>query len=154
MSEISVGICQCGCGKQTSIAKKTRLRSGHIKGQPLRYIRGHATGRYEEDRTVAAFKALQCRRRYKAESRARAKKLIAEYLKTHPCVDCGNLNPVVLDFDHRNPKEKHKTISQILHGALGIHVLEAEIVKCDVRCANCHRIRHFNQPLRELIGFH
>lgn len=38
---IPYGFCHCGCGQQTPIATKTRSVSGHIKGQPLRYIRYH-----------------------------------------------------------------------------------------------------------------
>ncbi len=37
------GLCECGCGGRTSIAKMTATRYGHIQGQPVRYIVGHAT---------------------------------------------------------------------------------------------------------------
>ena len=33
--------CQCGCGKATPIAKKTRAHLGHVKGEPVSYHRGH-----------------------------------------------------------------------------------------------------------------
>lgn len=64
-----------------------------------------------------------------------------DYLITHPCVDCGETNPVVLDFDHRNPTEKEFGI-----GGAGLlfrswQKVFVEIEKCDVRCANCHRIK-------------
>lgn len=36
-------LCECGCGEATSIAKQTRLDKGHVKGQPLRFIVGHAS---------------------------------------------------------------------------------------------------------------
>jgi hypothetical protein len=88
-------------------------------------------------------KNLNCRRRYKAEAKARAKQHVADYLATRLCVDCGESNPIVLDFDHRNPTEKYRSISQIIAHALGIKVLIKEIEKCDIRCANCHRIRHY-----------
>ncbi len=35
------GLCQCGCGNPTSIAKQSLTRLGHIKGEPVRFIRGH-----------------------------------------------------------------------------------------------------------------
>jgi Recombination endonuclease VII len=35
------GLCACGCGRKTNIAKNTHTRSGHVKGQPVRYIVGH-----------------------------------------------------------------------------------------------------------------
>lgn len=35
-------LCECGCGQEVSLAKKTSARSGHVKGQPLRYVYGHS----------------------------------------------------------------------------------------------------------------
>jgi HNH endonuclease len=35
------GQCHCGCGEPAPIAKKTAIRYGHVKGQPIRYINGH-----------------------------------------------------------------------------------------------------------------
>lgn len=109
-------------------------------------------GKYEIDRTVRAVKDLECRRRYKREQRERMKTHVLDYLSSHPCVYCGEIDPIVLDFHHRNPEEKHKTISQIVAGGLGINVLKKEIEKCDVLCANDHRRYHFNKPLRPLVG--
>lgn len=33
--------CECGCGLQAPLAKRSDQRSGHVKGQPVRFIRGH-----------------------------------------------------------------------------------------------------------------
>lgn len=65
---------------------------------------------------------------------------LAEYFKTHPCVDCGETDPIVLDFDHRDGTKKKFAISQRI-GRCSLHTLLTEIAKCDVRCANCHRRR-------------
>jgi hypothetical protein len=35
------GLCQCGCGQPTAIATATKTAFGHIKGMPVRFIRGH-----------------------------------------------------------------------------------------------------------------
>lgn len=35
-------LCECGCGQPTPIATKTRTMLGHVKGQPVRFIRGHS----------------------------------------------------------------------------------------------------------------
>jgi hypothetical protein len=55
-TEILYGFCQCGCGQRTSIVKKTQRSRGRIKGEPMRYIAGHArrsttpeTEQYEVD---------------------------------------------------------------------------------------------------------
>lgn len=35
------GLCGCGCGRKTPLAKTTDPRVGHVKGKPLRFVRGH-----------------------------------------------------------------------------------------------------------------
>lgn len=55
------------------------------------------------------------------------------------CVDCGETNPVVLDFDHVRG-EKVKCVSDMARQSYGLKTIQAEIDKCEVRCANCHRI--------------
>lgn len=66
------------------------------------------------------------------------RKLMLEYLSEHPCVDCGESNPVVLEFDHRGDKKGN--ISNMVNNYAWVNILN-EIGKCDVRCANCHRIK-------------
>jgi hypothetical protein len=63
-----------------------------------------------------------------------------DYLLKHPCVDCGESNPVVLDFDHVRG-EKIASVSVLIQQNRSDKVVWDEIAKCDVRCANCHRIR-------------
>ena len=67
-------------------------------------------------------------------------KLIVHAYKDIPCLDCGGkFPPWVMDFAHRDPKEKKFNIGAGLRRSLN-KVLE-EIMKCDVLCSNCHRIR-------------
>lgn len=66
------------------------------------------------------------------------------YLKEHPCVDCGLTNPIVLEFDHKNSSEKEYNVSKMI-GNFGWPKIVKEINKCDVRCANCHRLRTAKQ---------
>lgn len=75
----------------------------------------------------------------------RNRKFVWDYKLTHPCVDCGETDPIVLDFDHRDPKDKSFTISQIMHNGGSLDKIKEEVAKCDVRCANCHRRRTFLQ---------
>jgi hypothetical protein len=144
-------LCECGCGLPTPIAFQS-IR-GYKKGDPQRFLQGHSIGhRYEPDPIKRAAKELNHRRRYKKEQRERMCQYVLDYLATHPCIDCGETDLIVLDFDHRDPSEKYKSIAQIKGGGLGINVLIAEIEKCDVRCANCHRRKHYNQPFRKILG--
>jgi hypothetical protein len=88
---------------------------------------------------------------YVARSRIRAtfdrrrnREWVAEYFATHPCVDCGEADPVVLEFDHRELRDKRDNVSRLIHTST-LSAVQAEIAKCDVRCGNCHRIRTAKQ---------
>ena len=76
-------------------------------------------------------------RRKRALAAERAAFLI-EYFRAHPCADCGETDPVVLEFDHRG--DKAFTIGAALRDRRWDDILD-EIAKCDVVCANCHRRR-------------
>jgi hypothetical protein len=71
-------------------------------------------------------------------SNAEKRKWIADYLVDHPCVDCGEADPDVLDFDHVRGV-KLFTIAMAVRNGRSLKAIQAEIEKCDVRCANCHR---------------
>ena len=63
---------------------------------------------------------------------------LVAFLREHPCVDCGETDPIVLEFDHL--RDKRFSISKGVLDRSWESVLE-EIGKCDVVCANCHRRR-------------
>lgn len=55
------------------------------------------------------------------------------------CLDCGyREHAVALDFDHRPGSDKSFNLNQA--GTKSLALLETEMAKCDVRCANCHRV--------------
>lgn len=63
-------------------------------------------------------------------------------LKDRPCADCGGRFPAVcMDFDHRDPAGKTAGIAALVGGKYSMATILAEIEKCDLVCANCHRIR-------------
>jgi hypothetical protein len=66
------------------------------------------------------------------------------YLLLHPCVDCGERDPIVLEFDHRDRTTKRTAVAYMMRYSAWSQI-EAEIAKYDVRCANCHRRRTSRQ---------
>jgi hypothetical protein len=90
---------------------------------------------------------LANKQRYVDQARARKQILrmqrttyLLRYFTEHPCTDCGESDPVVLEFDHLEPDAKCFNIGQSLPYRSWQTILE-EIAKCDVVCANCHRRR-------------
>lgn len=71
--------------------------------------------------------------------KARNQLFAYEALVASGCVDCSVRDLVVLDFDHRG--EKRANVSVLAHRGYSLATIAAEIAKCDVRCANCHRRR-------------
>ncbi len=75
-----------------------------------------------------------------ARTRAAIIEFVAGYLSAHPCIDCGETDLVVLEFDHRDPAEKLFSIGSVMTGnRRSLKSVQSEVAKCDVRCANCHR---------------
>jgi hypothetical protein len=74
------------------------------------------------------------------QQKHRQRRVIAvlAFLREHPCVDCGEADPIVLDFDHVRGTKRMK-ISRMLSGTYSLKAIFEEIEKCEVRCANCHR---------------
>lgn len=88
------------------------------------------------------------RERYQSGDRARKEQnkanietkrqiFIWNILLESKCKVCGEDDPLVLEFDHRDPETKAYNISEMLR--LSEAKISEEVAKCDVLCANCHR---------------
>lgn len=96
---------------------------------------GKATAkRYRKSETgKASIRATLLRRQLKYRA-------LLDHLKDGPCADCKNtFPPVCMDFDHVRG-EKVGQLSRMVR-KYGAGALENEIAKCELVCANCHRIR-------------
>jgi transposase-like protein len=76
-------------------------------------------------------------RPYASPNVARNFAYILEVLRQHPCVDCGQRDPVVLEFDHVGTKRA--LVTKLAWHACSLATIDREIRECQVRCANCHR---------------
>jgi hypothetical protein len=74
---------------------------------------------------------------------ARAKAYVDHYKMSNGCCRCGYAeHPVALHFNHINPEDKHKSVSQLVKKGVMTHII-AEIEKCEILCANCHSVHTF-----------
>ena len=76
---------------------------------------------------------------------AEKKKWWVEYKTTLSCIRCGSSHPAILDFHHRDGKEKENMVSRLVVNNLSKKRILAEVAKCDVLCSNCHRIEHWEK---------
>lgn len=81
----------------------------------------------------------------------RTRQLKIEYvrkLKEAPCKDCGIKYPhYVMDFDHVLSGSKKGSVNRLVGERVGWLTLKQEIEKCEIVCANCHRIRTYHRRL-------
>jgi hypothetical protein len=101
------------------------------------YFRGH----YARHRAKYVLRSKQ----KNAVERQCNQERVLEFLRTHPCVDCGAADPVVLQFDHQDPESKSSNVGELLRRRASWAKIQTEIDKCDVRCANDHQRRTASQ---------
>jgi hypothetical protein len=89
------------------------------------------------ERTKERYNPARAARRRQAVVDAR--RLVYEYLGSHPCIDCGETDIIVLDFDHQG--DKTAEISVMIDAGRAWETILAEIAKCEVVCSNDHRRR-------------
>ena len=113
---------------------------GDCRGSTTAYRNGCRCGRCR-----AAKAAYQRGRRFpsrktaKMRDRARCVEIVAE-LKGRPCTRCGGSFPAVaMDLHHPDPTNKSENVSRLVRDGR-LSALIAEIAKCEVLCANCHRV--------------
>jgi hypothetical protein len=75
------------------------------------------------------------------ERRVRNMMALRRYKADRGCADCTEKDPIVLEFDHRDPARKSFNIGNCTKSGWSLERLLQEVAKCDVVCANCHRRR-------------
>ena len=76
---------------------------------------------------------------WRSKHQARNFLFAMDVLTASGCVDCGELDVCVLEFDHVGVKTG--SVMQLARREVGLARLSAEIQRCEVRCVNCHRRR-------------
>lgn len=146
-------------------AKRFRLTAGRAMLRPTVVLSEEATkcdvvcANCHRRRTKGRHEARQVRgagaSRYLARKRQawRAQARLLDEIRDRPCADCGcRFEPCAMDFDHRDPGSKVSAVTRMIGRAGTARILD-EVAKCDIVCANCHRLRTFERrsadPVRE-----
>lgn len=114
--------------------KNKGIRSNKCKDCQKTYARDH----YNNNKKYYYDKA----KRSKHKSRLVNRRFVYSYLSKNPCIDCGESDPVVLEFDHQGNKSGN--VSEMIF-VNGLDVIKKEINKCEVVCSNCHKRRTAKQ---------
>lgn len=97
--------------------------------RPCRVVRSTAWIAANRERYNANQRSITARRRARIQA-----------AKNKPCADCGvSYPPYVMDFDHAG--DKVANVSEMVAQRASVTAIDAEIAKCEVVCANCHRER-------------
>jgi hypothetical protein len=176
-------LCECGCGCDAPIAKATNTISGAIKGQPQRFVKGHQRRgahhslasrikmlghignrcKWGHEMTpensyvtkAGTSQCIICRLAYRKAATVRGSEWFNDYKKTLRCARCPETHPSCLDFHHRNPKTKLFKVGGAAPSGMPREKVMAEIAKCVVLCANCHRKEHDDERQRSrILGEH
>lgn len=94
-----------------------------------------------------SYKRTKERNKQKYRDRAKARKekirrLIRSAKQGKACIRCGFNDWRALDFHHREGERKELGVSYMANAGWGKYRILSEIAKCDIICANCHRIGH------------
>lgn len=132
MPDVSKLCSRCGTVKPAkAFNRNARAQSGlqdWCRQCASEHQRGYRQGPEGRERVKA----------WHAEAKRVAAEAVWRYLVEHPCCDCGETDPVVLEFDHVYG-DKVCAVSTMARNGAPWSRIAAEIDKCVVRCANCHR---------------
>ncbi len=68
---------------------------------------------------------------------------IIQYLRKHPCINCGEADMRCLEFHHLTPvATRDAYVATLITRAVSHKRIQEEIDKCVVLCGNCHMKRH------------
>jgi hypothetical protein len=125
------------CKKEKSLTEfnKNKCRKDGLNNLCKECSRKRSRKYYKDNHEKHIIEVGKNKEKYINRNRQR----IIEYFINHHCVDCGEKDIRVLEFDHLRDKEN--TISYMIQYPMSWEKIEKEIKKCEVRCSNCHKIK-------------
>lgn len=142
-------MCNCGlcspCKQRIYYQKnKTRIQEWRRQRRLQMTAEEHKKENAYKIKRYHATKLADAPRRKETEKvrRQRNKDIIVATKQASGCSRCPERDIDCLDFHHVDPTTKRFTIGKYRHDIPSIDNLKAEIAKCVVLCANCHRKQH------------
>jgi len=130
-------ICdKCGHPKEDIEFVFKRKKKNERRNTCRRCCKEYSKAHYQKNKA----KYIKRARVFNDKQANRNRHLLYDYLKSKKCVDCGNDDVRVLEFDHKSALDKKDNVGNMMHRYSWKTILE-EIKKCEIRCANCHRIK-------------
>lgn len=135
--------CKCGCG----IKIKDKDRFGRNKF----YVNGHNGRKYDDPKQYKReWNHKNRRQRYDYKNRfLRRKKSEFIIVSGGKCIKCGfeydGKNSACFDFHHRERSKKTFGTNLACFNKYSLLRIKKEIKKCDLLCANCHRMIHSSE---------
>ena len=90
-------------------------------------------------------KCQKCKRKATNQRRSRLREWLNDYKRAVVCEPCGFADYRALEFHHREKAVKDFNVADMIRSYLSVRAIRAEIAKCEVLCANCHRIEHYGE---------
>jgi hypothetical protein len=126
---------KCNTIKDTSLFnyrnKSKGTRQAHCRECTKIYLKDH----YTQNSAYYKKKAKIYTKIYMEKAR----KLLFEIKLGNPCEICGEQDPIVLEFDHLDPKTKNHNVAEMVKLGYSCTSILKEVQKCRILCANCHR---------------
>jgi hypothetical protein len=145
-------LCPC-CNKikSTSDFRLNKVKKDGLQGYCIICDKAKQAEYYQRNKSWLKDK----RRIQHLEIKRRNSQNVYRYLLEHPCIDCGENDPIVLEFDHLDRDLKIANISEMIGACFAWETIQNEISKCEVRCANCHRRKtaiQMNWSILKFVG--
>jgi len=134
--------CLCGCG--------TLIKSKDLYGRDKAYVSGHNGRKYNDPTQYKREWNHRNREQRKTYQKKRIHKIKKRLIEEAggKCLICGmpfdGDCSSLFDFHHKNPNNKLFNINNCSLNRYSIARIETEVAKCELLCANCHRLIHWD----------
>lgn len=133
-----------GCRIEKPLSEFNKKGKGRLQSKCRECNKAYLRKHYREHKSYYAKK----REKY----RALFQKRWEEYKATLQCTVCGESHSACIEFHHEDPAKKEHNVSVMLRQLASWERIMAEVEKCTVLCANCHRKVHYEQRREQCVS--